>query len=47
MAMPLADKRGLFVVDGSTVRLALLADRADRRSLGDDSSAPLLDQLEE
>ncbi|MBI5652086.1 MAG: DUF1156 domain-containing protein [Chloroflexi bacterium] len=44
-AMDVANNRGLFVVDGSTVRLALLADRTDRRNLGDDPSAPLIDQL--
>jgi hypothetical protein len=44
-AMDVARNRGLFVVDGSTVRLALLADRSDRRNLGDDPSAPLIDQL--
>jgi adenine-specific DNA methylase len=44
-AMDVARNRGLFVVDGSTVRLALLADRSDRRNLGDDPAAPLIDQL--
>ena len=44
-AMEVARHRGLFVVDGSTVRLALLADRSDRRNLGDDPNAPLIDQL--
>jgi adenine-specific DNA methylase len=44
-AMDVARNRGLFVVDGSTVRLALLADRSDRRNLGDDPNAPLIDQL--
>jgi adenine-specific DNA methylase len=44
-AMEVARSRGLFVVDGSTVRLALLADRSDRRNLGNDPNAPLIDQL--
>ncbi len=44
-AMEVARRRGLFVVDGATVRLALLADRAERRRLGDDADAPLIDQL--
>jgi adenine-specific DNA methylase len=44
-AMEVARHRGLFVVDGATVRLALLADRAERRRLGDEADTPLIDQL--
>lgn len=44
-AMEIARHRGLFVVDGAKCRLALLRDRADRRNLGEDASAPLIDQL--
>jgi adenine-specific DNA methylase len=44
-AMDVARGRGLFVVDGSTSRLAVLADRADRPHLGDDNIDPLIDQL--
>jgi hypothetical protein len=44
-AMDVARGRGLFVVDGARCRLALLRDRANRRSLGDDVSSPLIDQL--
>jgi hypothetical protein len=44
-AMDVAKNRDLFVVDGSTVRLALLADRGGLRHLGDDPAAPLIDQL--
>lgn len=44
-AIEIARRRGLFVVDGATCRLALLKDRASRRHLGDDESAPLIDQL--
>jgi putative DNA methylase len=44
-AMDVARGRGLFVVDGSTCRLALLHDRVSRRHLGDESDAPLIDQL--
>jgi adenine-specific DNA methylase len=44
-AMEVARRRGLFVVDGAKCRLALLADRADRRHLGEDAGAPLIDQL--
>jgi putative DNA methylase len=43
-AMEVARRRDLFVVDGATCRLAMLQDRASRR-LGDDLSAPLIDQL--
>src|SRR5262245_60444720 len=34
-----------IVVDGSPCRLALLHDRVRRRHLGDESDAPLIDQL--
>jgi hypothetical protein len=44
-AMDVARGRGLFVVDGSNARLAVLADRADRPHLGDDKIDPLIDQL--
>lgn len=44
-AMEVARSHGIFVVDGSKCRLALLADRASRRNLGTDSSPPLIDAL--
>lgn len=44
-AMEVARRRGLFVVDGATCRLAVLRDRASRRGLGDDPADPLVDQL--
>ncbi|MBL8860739.1 MAG: DUF1156 domain-containing protein [Planctomycetes bacterium] len=44
-ALDIASKHGIFVVDGSTCRLALLADRAERRGLGVDPSPPLIDAL--
>ncbi len=44
-AMEVARRRGVFVVEGAKCRLALLRDRADRRHLGDDAAAPLIDQL--
>jgi len=44
-AMDVARGRGLFVVDGSNSRLAVLADRAERPHLGDDKDDPLIDQL--
>jgi adenine-specific DNA methylase len=44
-AMEIAHRRGLFVVDGGKCRLALLRDRVERRHLGEDTSAPLIDQL--
>jgi len=44
-AMEVARGQGVFVVDGSTCRLALLRDRADRRGLGSDASPPLIDAL--
>lgn len=44
-AMELARGQGIFVVDGSRCRLALLADRADRRGLGVDHNPPFIDAL--
>jgi adenine-specific DNA methylase len=44
-AMEIARQQEIFVVDGSTCRLALLADRANRRGLGADAGAPLVDAL--
>jgi adenine-specific DNA methylase len=44
-AMEVARERSLFVVDGATCRLALLNDRISRRHLGDETDAPLIDQL--
>lgn len=44
-AMEMARGHGIFVVDGSTCRLALLGDRAQRRGLGMDPNPPLIDAL--
>jgi adenine-specific DNA methylase len=44
-AMEVARGHGIFVVDGATCRLALLADRANKRNLGMDQSPPLIDAL--
>jgi adenine-specific DNA methylase len=44
-AMEVARGHGIFVVDGSKCRLAVLADRAHRRSLGMDPNPPLIDAL--
>jgi adenine-specific DNA methylase len=44
-AMEVARNQGLFVIDGSSCRLALLADRQERRGLGIDRSPPLIDAL--
>lgn len=44
-AMEVARGRGVFVVEGAECRLALLADRADRRGLGNDPNSPLIDAL--
>ena len=44
-AADLAKQRGLFVVDGPTCRLALLRDRTDRKHLGEEASASLIDKL--
>jgi len=38
-----ARRYGIFVVDGSKCRLALLADRADPRGLGVDQNPPFID----
>nr|MBC8459144.1 hypothetical protein [Deltaproteobacteria bacterium] len=44
-AMEVARGQGIFIVDGSRCRLALLADRADRRGLGVDINPPFIDAL--
>ncbi len=44
-AMEVARRRGLFVLNGSKCRLALLADRSERRHMGNERSSPLIDQL--
>ncbi len=44
-AMEVANRHGLFVVDGSQCRLALLNDRAARRNLGEGTDSPLIDRL--
>jgi len=44
-AMEVARGHGIFVVEGSKCRLALLADRASRRGLGVDGDPPLIDSL--
>lgn len=44
-AMEVAKSRGLFEVDGSSVRLALLADRAHKKHLGAERGDALIDQL--
>lgn len=44
-AMEVARGQGIFVVDGSKCRLALLNDRANRRGLGVDQNPPLIDSL--
>ena len=44
-AMEVARGHGIFVIDGSKCRLALLADRAERRGLGADQNPPLIDAL--
>jgi hypothetical protein len=43
--MEVARGHGIFVVDGSKCRLALLEDRADRRGLGIDQNPPHIDAL--
>jgi adenine-specific DNA methylase len=43
--MEVARGHGIFVVDGASCRLALLADRASRRGLGMDPNPPLIDAL--
>jgi adenine-specific DNA methylase len=44
-AMEVARGHGIFVVDGSRCRLALLSDREKRRGLGIDLNPPLIDAL--
>ncbi len=44
-AMEVARGHGIFMVDGSRCRLALLEDRAARRGLGMDPNPPLIDAL--
>lgn len=44
-AMEVARGHGIFVVDGAKCRLAVLADRADRRGLGIDPNPPHIDAL--
>lgn len=44
-AMEVAKGHGIFVVDGSRCRLAMLSDRGDRRGLGVDLNPPLVDAL--
>ena len=44
-AMEVARRHGVFVVDGSKCRLALLSDRAERRGLGVDQNPPFIDAL--
>jgi hypothetical protein len=43
--MEIARRQGIFVVNGSKCRLALLSDRAERRALGTDPDPPLIDAL--
>ena len=44
-AANLAHQRGLFVADGPTCRLALLRDRTEKKHLGEETTAPLIDKL--
>jgi adenine-specific DNA methylase len=44
-AMEVARHHGIFVVDGATCRLAVLADRESRKGLGADQNPPLIDAL--
>ena len=44
-AMEVARGQGIFVVEGSKCRLALLSDRASRHGLGADFNPPLIDAL--
>lgn len=44
-AADLAHQRGLFVADGPTCRLALLRDRTEKKHIGDEPDAPLIDKL--
>jgi len=43
--MEVARGHGIFMVNGSKCRLALLTDRAERRGLGADQNPPLIDAL--
>lgn len=44
-AMQVARSHGIFVVDGSKCRLAVLADRANKKGLGAEPNPPLIDAL--
>lgn len=44
-AREMAIHHGIFIVDGSTCRLALLSDRGEKRGLGTDSDPPRIDAL--
>jgi len=44
-AMEVARQQGIFVVNGSKCRLAMLSDRASLRGLGIDGDSPLIDSL--
>jgi putative DNA methylase len=44
-AMEVARGHGIFVVEGSKCRLAMLGDRSSRRGLGIDQNPPLIDAL--
>jgi len=44
-AREMAIHHGIFMVDGSTCRLALLSDRGERRGLGTDADTPRIDAL--
>lgn len=44
-AIEVARNHGVFVVEGSSCRLAMLADRSARRGLGMQDSCPLIDAL--
>jgi adenine-specific DNA methylase len=43
--MDVARQQGIFVLNGASCRLALLADRGSRRGLGADPNPPLIDAL--
>ena len=44
-AMEVARRHGIFIVNGSECRIALLLDRASRKSLGLAPDSPLVDIL--
>jgi putative DNA methylase len=44
-AMDVARRFGIFVVDGSRCRLAMVADRSGRKGIGGEGNAPLIDAL--